>query len=100
LKVKYLSGIISQLQIFAEFFFDILNERDEPLVFVFEAVKALLRLKEYRDLVKNEKIKTYFDFEVYKNLKETQAFEESLCKMIRSSKTIQKPANLIVSIGL
>jgi len=88
LKVRYLSGILSQIQIFAEFFFDILNERDEPLVFAFEAIKALLRLKEYRDLVSSEKIKTYVDFDTYKNLKETKAYEESLCKMARSQKII------------
>jgi hypothetical protein len=64
---------------------------------VFESIKAVLRLKEYRELITEEKIKTYVDFDTYKNLKETEAYEQSLCKMVRSSKTIQKPDNLVVS---
>ncbi len=98
--MKYLSGILSQIQIFAEFFFDILNERDEPIVFVFEAIKAMIRLKEYAALVNQEKIKTYLDFETYKNLKETESYEESLCKMVRSSKIVQKPVVKLISPGL
>lgn len=47
-----------------------LNERAEPLVLGFEGLKALLRLKEYSELVSNDKIKTYIDFDTYKNLKE------------------------------
>lgn len=59
-----------------------------------------MRLKEYSALVTNDKIKTYIDFETYKNLKETQAFEERLCKMVRSSKEVQKPAVKLISPGL
>lgn len=55
---------------------------------VYEALKALLRLKEYRELIREEKIKTYIDFDTYKHLKETDAYEQSLCKMVRSSKII------------
>jgi hypothetical protein len=51
LKVMYLSGILSQVQIFAEFFFDILSERCEPVVLIYEALKALLKLKEYSTLI-------------------------------------------------
>ena len=98
--MKYLSGILTQIQIFAEFFFDILNERDEPIVFVFEALKAMIRLREYASLVNNEKIKTYIDFETYKHLKETESYEDSLCKMVRSNKVVQKPAVKLVSPGL
>lgn len=61
-----------------------LNERAEPLVLGFEGLKALLRLKEYSELVSNDKIKTYIDFDTYKNLKEAQDYEASLCKMTRS----------------
>lgn len=85
------------MQIFAEFFFDMLQERAEPLVFVFEGVKAMLRLKEYRELVTNEKIKTYVDFDTYKNLKGAQEHEDSLCKMTRSSRVIKKPKEVVVS---
>jgi len=34
-----------------------------------------LRLREYGELITEEKIKTYVDFDTYKNLKETEAFE-------------------------
>lgn len=67
---------------------------------MFEALKAMMRLKEYSSLVTNEKIKTYIDFETYKNLKETESYEESLCKMVRSSKIVQKPIASLVSPGL
>lgn len=52
-----------------------MNERDEPVVFIFEAIKALLKLREYTSLVTQDKIKTYVDFDTYKNLKETEAYE-------------------------
>jgi hypothetical protein len=59
------------VQLFAEFFFEIINERDEPLVLVFESLKAFLRLREYRRLVSEERIHTYVEFETYKNIKDT-----------------------------
>ena len=40
-----------------------LHEKGEPLAFGFEAFKALLRLKEYRSLVKNDGIKTFIEFD-------------------------------------
>ena len=86
LKVKYMSSIVGQIQIFAEFLFDLLNERDEPLVLALELVKAVFRLREYRQLMREEKIKTHIEFPEYKSLKDAQAFEDSLCKLARSQK--------------
>jgi len=58
------------VQIFAEFMFDVSSKDVKPLVFVFEAIKSLLKFKEYSRLVKEENIKVYIDFETYKQLKE------------------------------
>ena len=74
-KVAYFSGAISQIQLFIEFFFEVINERDEPVVFVMELAKAFLRLKEYRSLVKYEKINVLVDLDLYKQYKESQAYE-------------------------
>ena len=100
LKVKYLSGALSQVQIFAEFMFDVSSKDVKPLVFVFEAVKALLKFKEYSRLVKEENIKVYIDFETYKQLKEVQIYEKSLIKLVRSNKTLTKPPNEVMSTDL
>ncbi len=42
-----------------------LNERAEPLIFVIEGVKALLKFREYRLLVRQERINTYIEMEAY-----------------------------------
>lgn len=65
-KVAFSSSAFSQVQLFMEFLFEVINERDEPLVFAFEAVKFCLRLREYRSLVKYERINVLIDMEVYK----------------------------------
>ena len=64
-KVAYSSGAVSQMQLFLEFWFEVINERGEPLVFAFEILKAILRLREYRALVKHERINTLIDMEHY-----------------------------------
>ena len=50
-EVFYFSKALSNIQLFVEFFFEVLNERTEPLILVIEGVKALLRFREYRLLV-------------------------------------------------
>jgi len=65
-RVSYSSGAVSQVQLFMEFLFEVINERNEPLVFTFEAVKFFLRLREYRSLVKHERINVLIDMELYK----------------------------------
>lgn len=52
-----------------EFLFEVINERDEPLVFAFETVKFALRLREYRALVKYEHINVLIDMETYTSFK-------------------------------
>ena len=69
------------------------------MVLGFEILKALLKFKEYRALVTKEHIKTYVDFDSYKNLKQTEAYEASLCKLARSDKVIKRPENPVKSQG-
>ena len=54
-----------------ELFFEVINERDEPIVFVVELAKSMLKLKEYRALVKHEDIKVLIDLDLYKQYKES-----------------------------
>lgn len=55
-KLVYLSSTLSQIEMLCELCFAHLNETVEPLIYFFEGVKALLRLKEYIGLITKEKI--------------------------------------------
>ena len=57
------------MQLFLEFLFEVINERDEPLVFAFEVAKACLKLREYRSLVCHERINVLIDMELYTQFK-------------------------------
>ena len=83
-KVFYSSGALSQIQLFFEFYFEVINERDEPLVFVFELAKFFLRMREYRSLVRYERINVLIDMEMYSQYKQAQEHEDRLCNLIRS----------------
>jgi len=63
--VFYFSKALSNIQLFIEFFFEVLNERAEPLILLIEGVKSLLKFREYRLLVGQERINTYIDMEAY-----------------------------------
>ena len=77
-----------------------INERDEPIVLVVEIIKAILKMREYRALVNHEKINVLVDMDVYRNFKASEAYEQSLLKLIRSNKTISKPPLYTLSSGL
>ena len=47
LKVLYYSKFFEYIQLFVEFMFEILNEKDEPLVLTLETIKAIFKIKEY-----------------------------------------------------
>ena len=46
--IRYYSSALTQVQLFAEFFFEVINERCEPLVLAFELFKAVCKLKQYK----------------------------------------------------
>ena len=99
-KVTYLSGALSQIQLFIEFFFEVINERDEPIVLVFEVAKAFFRFREYISLMRKEDLHVLIDFEVYKQYNLSEAYEQGLINLIRSNKTIKKPLVPATSSGL
>ena len=47
MKVKFYSQSLINIQFFIEFLFEIIREKDEPIVAVIELVKAALKIKEY-----------------------------------------------------
>lgn len=47
LKVFYFSKGLNNIQLFVEFLFEILHEKDEPVICVLEAIKGVLKLREY-----------------------------------------------------
>lgn len=46
-KVFYFSKSLANIQLFIEFLFEILHEKDEPLIALIELIKAGLKLREY-----------------------------------------------------
>ena len=67
-KVFYFSKGLNNIQLFVEFLFEILHEKDEPLLTVIEVVKAGLKLRELWQLVNKEKVNSYIELESYREL--------------------------------
>ena len=86
LKVSYWSGALSEVELFFEFIFEVINERVTPLVLAFEVAKIVFRLREYRQLVQREGVNVLINAEQYKQLKAVREREDSICKLIRSQK--------------
>ena len=91
--VFYFSKGITQIEQFIEFFFEILNENADPLVFAVEVAKSISKLKEYSDLRKKEKMNTYIDLEAYKEMKKLQDIRENHFQLMRSKKKLPKIKN-------
>ena len=52
-----------------EFLFEIIREKDEPVVAVIELVKAVLKIKEYHQLITKERsVNTYLEPDSYREL--------------------------------
>lgn len=88
--VFYFSKAPTNIGLFVEFFFEILNERCEPVVICLEALKAILRLKEYSQLLVHENINAYIDLEAYKDMKKLKEIKESHFKLVRSRRQLPK----------
>ena len=89
-KVFYFSKAIGNIQLFIEFFFEILNEKAEPLIAVIEFIKAILKFREYRLLVGSEKLNTYIEMESYHELKRIKEIKDKHFQLVRSKKTLPK----------
>ena len=59
--VFYFSRAVGNCQLMIEFFFEVLNERDEPLVAAVELIKSLFQFREYQLLIREEKLTAYVD---------------------------------------
>eukprot|EP00347_Sterkiella_histriomuscorum_P018838 403343978 len=91
--VFYFSKAPSNIGLFIEFFFEILNERCEPIVLVIEGLKSVLRMREYYQLLFRENINVYIDIEAYKDLKRLKEIKENHFTLIRSKRQLPKIQN-------
>ena len=89
-KVFYYSKVMTSLELFIEFFYEILNEQHEPLIALVELVKSFIRLREYVGLVREESLSTYIPLESYKDFKNEQKIRETHALLARSKKRIPK----------
>lgn len=89
-KVFYFSKAIGNIQLFIEFFFEILNEKAEPLIALVEFIKAILKFREYRLLVGSEKLNTYIEMESYHELKRIKEIKDKHFQLVRSKKTLPR----------
>lgn len=89
-KVFYFSKGLNNLQLFIEFLFEILHEKDEPLIAVVELIKAGLKLREYYQLVHREKLQSYIELESYRELTLFKGIKETHIQLMRTKRRIQK----------
>ena len=78
-------------------YFGHLNEKIEPLIYFFEAIKALLKLKEYVGLITKEKMGCYISKELYEVHKKDEEKKKSMVMLPRSKKCLPKPDNFPLS---
>ena len=86
----YFSKGLNNIQLFIEFLFEILHEKDEPLIAVVELAKAALKLREYHQLVHKEKIHSYLELESYRELTLLKEIKENHIQLMRSKRRVQK----------
>lgn len=87
----YFSKGLSNIQLFVEFLFEILHEKDEPLIALIELFKAGLRLREYYQLLKKEKgIHSYLELESYRELTLLKEIKQNHIQLMRSKRHIEK----------
>ncbi len=88
--VFYFSKALSNIQLFVEFFFEIMHERAEPLIVAIELAKSVLKFREYRLLVGQEKINTYIEMEAYQELKKMKEIKDAHFTLVRTKKKLPK----------
>lgn len=75
---------------FIEFLFEILHEKDEPLICMVELVKAALKLREYYQLIHRERVNSYLELDSYRELTLLKEIKENHIKMMRTKKRIER----------
>ena len=73
-----------------EFLFEILHEKDEPLISIIELFKASLKLREYYLLMKKENVQSYLELESYKELTLLKEIKVNHIQLMRSKRRICK----------
>lgn len=91
--VFYFSTAATSFQLFAEFIFQLLNEKCEPLVLLLESIKALLRFKEYNTLINKEGIKLYIESQEYNDHKKVGEVKQTHYKLSQTGKLLPKIKN-------
>jgi len=89
-QVFYFSKVATNIELFVEFIFEILKEKDEPLVAFIELFKCLLKLKEYKDLLSKEKAQTYMELESYEDMKKLEEIKKEQIRLRRSKRNIPR----------
>lgn len=95
--VFYFSKAVSSIELFIEFFFELIHERCEPLIAVIEFAKCILRFREYRLLVGSERINTYIDMEAYHEHKRLKEIKDAHFTLVRTQKRLPKIKNFKLS---
>lgn len=73
---------------FVEFFFEIMNEKAEPLIALIELIKCVFRFYEYKALINKENLHSYIDLEAYKEMKRLKEIKENHFALVRSKKKL------------
>jgi len=93
-KVFYFSKGLANIQLFIEFLFEILHEKDEPLIALIELVKAGLKLREYHQLLTKEKgIHSYLELESYRELTLLNEIKQNHIQLMRQKRRVEKLHN-------
>ena len=71
-----------------EFLFEILHEKDEPIISAIEFAKAGLKLREYYQLITKEGINSYLELDSYKELTLLREIKEGHIELMRSKRRI------------
>lgn len=89
----YFSKALTNCQLFVEFFWEILNERSEPLIAIIEFFKCILKFREYKMLVDTEKVNSYIEMETYQEMKRIKEIKDAHFTLVRSRKKLPKIKN-------
>ena len=87
-KLVYLSSTLSQLELLWELYFGHLNETVEPLIYIFEAIKSILKFREYVKLITKAKMSWYISKELYDAHIKDEEKRNSTLNLPRSKKNL------------
>lgn len=88
---------MTQFELLSEIIYEHLDRKVEPVIYFFEAIKVLLRVKEYSDLITKERMGCYISKERYEEHKKDEEKKNSMLMLPRSKKYLPKPENFSFS---